>query len=280
MQFVRLHRLLAKAMLPHREQWKRIHGTHHTRDSGRTVCWRSSRSHRSLGVSIVSQPPGYHDTLNQDLLARLPTDSRRMLEVGCGTGALARAYRKGNPSVHYTGVEVVEAVARNATNACNEVVVGDIETPTCLDAIDRLRRDPGWDLLVFGDVLEHLLDPLRVLTELRARMAVGATCLACIPNIGHVSILYQLLHARWNYADAGLLDRTHLRFFTQPTMTELFQQAGWTVRECTARVFEPEASAQAIAPLLALAPALRIDPAAMQLHLSAYQWIVRAENPG
>lgn len=228
----------------------------------------------------MSQPPGYHDTLNQDLLQRLPSDARRVLEIGCGSGALARAYRPRNPGVHYTGVELSEPAARAAANACNEVVIGNIESPACLQALDRLRGNGDWDLLVCGDVLEHLQDPLRTLAELRTRMAVGAACFACIPNIGHVSIVYQLLRARWNYADAGLLDRTHLRFFTQPTMVELFQQAGWTVHECTARVFEPEASNQAIAPLLALAPALGMDPAAMQLHLSAYQWIVRADNPG
>lgn len=228
----------------------------------------------------MSQPAGYHDTLNQDLLARLPGTARRVLEVGCGSGSLARAYRQRNPGVHYTGVEMVEDAARRAADACNDLVRGDIEARSCLDALDELRRDPGWDLLVLGDVLEHLFDPLRVLAQLRTRMTAGATCLACIPNIGHVSIVYQLLRARWDYADAGLLDRTHLRFFTQPTMTGLFQQAGWTVHECTARVFEPEASARAIAPLLALAPTLGMDPAAMELHLSAYQWIVRAENPG
>ena len=228
----------------------------------------------------MTQPPGYHDKLNHDLLASLPADARRVLEIGCGSGALARAYRQRNQSVHYTGVEVVKDAARSATDACNDLVRGDIETQLCLDALDQLRRDPGWDLLVLGDVVEHLLDPLRVLSELRARMAVGATCLACIPNIGHVSIIYQLLRGRWNYTDSGLLDRTHLRFFTQPTMAELFQQAGWTVRECGARVLEPEASERAIAPLLALAPALRMDPAAMKVHLLAYQWIVRAENPG
>lgn len=228
----------------------------------------------------MSQPPGYHDKLNQDLLASLPTDARRVLEVGCGSGALARAYRQRNPGVHYTGVEVVQDAARNATDACNDLVRGDIETKPCLDALDQLRRDPGWDLLVLGDVVEHLLDPLRVLTELRARMTEGAICMACIPNIGHVSIIYELLRARWNYADTGLLDRTHLRFFTQPTMVELFQQAGWTVSGCGPRVAQPETIDRAIAPFLALAPRLRMDPAAMKLHLSAYQWIVRAENPG
>ncbi len=228
----------------------------------------------------MSQPPGYHDTLNRDLLDRLPADACRVLEIGCGNGALARAYRARNPGAHYTGVEIAGAPAHAAAGACHEVVNGDIETTACVDALDRLRCSSGWDLLVCGDVLEHLQDPLRVLAALRARMATGASCLACIPNIGHVSIVYQLLRAHWNYTDAGLLDRTHLRFFTQPTMVQLFQQAGWKVHECTARVFDEEASNRALAPLLALAPTLGIEPAAMQLHLSAYQWIVRAENPG
>jgi 2-polyprenyl-3-methyl-5-hydroxy-6-metoxy-1,4-benzoquinol methylase len=228
----------------------------------------------------MSQPQGYYDTLNHDLLARLPQDARRVVEVGCGGGALARAYRHRNPGAHYTGVELAEAAARRAAGACHEVVLGDIQSPACLQALDRLRAGAGWDLVVCGDVLEHLLDPLRVLAELRLRTISGGICVACIPNIGHVSIVQQLLRAQWNYADAGLLDRTHLRFFTQPTMVELFRQAGWRVNECTARVFDPAATAQAIAPLLALAPALGLEPAAMEMHLAAYQWIVRAENPG
>lgn len=228
----------------------------------------------------MSQPPGYYDSLNHDLLARLPTDARRVLEPGCGAGALARAYRQRNPAAHYTGVEKAQAQARQATTTCTNVVHGDIESAACWQALDRLRAEEGWDLIVCGDVLEHLLDPLRALAELRLRSTLGGRCIACIPNIGHVSIVQQLLRAQWHYTDAGLLDRTHLRFFTQPTMIELFRQAGWNVRECTARVFEPAATERAITPLLALAPALGLDPAAMQLHLSAYQWIVSAENPG
>ena len=61
-----------------------------------------------------------------------------------------------------------------------------------------------------------------MLAELRLRTTVGGSCVACIPNIGHVSIVQQLLRAQWNYGDAGLLDRTHLRFFTQPTMVARF----------------------------------------------------------
>lgn len=228
----------------------------------------------------MSQPPGYYDTLNADLLVRLPANASRVLEPGCGAGALARAYRRQNPSAHYTGVEMAESQARLAAGACDTVVTGDIESAACLRGLDELRGDGDWDLLVCGDVLEHLLDPLRTLAELRLRTTPGATCVACIPNIGHVSIVRQLLQAQWNYADDGLLDRTHLRFFTLPTMIELFRQAGWTVHECTARVFEPEATERAIAPLLALAPALRLEPDTMRLHLSAYQWIVRASNTG
>ena len=76
----------------------------------------------------------------------------------------------------------------------------------------------------------------------------------------------------------GLLDRTHLRFFTQPTMVALFAQAGWEVQTCTARVFEPEATERALLPLLELAPRLGMDPDAMRLHLSAYQWLVEARR--
>lgn len=227
----------------------------------------------------MTQPHGYHDHINHDLLARLPVDAQRVLEIGCGSGALAVAYRQRNPGAHYTGVEKAPRPAQQAAARLHATVHGDIEAPACLAALDRHAQGKQWDLIVCGDVLEHLLDPLRTLADLRLRTRPGGQCMACIPNIGHYSIVHQLLRAQWNYADAGLLDRTHLRFFTLPTMAALFQQSGWVLRECTARVIDEAATTRGIASLLPLAPVLGLDPAQMQLHLSAYQWIVRAENP-
>ena len=226
----------------------------------------------------MTAPADYHDRLNTDLLARLPAGARHALEIGCGSGALARAYRAGHPETDYTGVECDAAAARRAQAACTRVVLGDIESTACWQALDQLRPGPGWDLVVLGDVLEHLRDPLATLAGLAARASVEARCVACIPNVGHVSLVYQLLQARWDYADDGLLDRTHLRFFTQPTMVALFAQAGWEVQTCTARVFEPEATERALLPLLELAPRLGMDPDVMRLHLSAYQWLVEARR--
>lgn len=226
----------------------------------------------------MTAPADYHDRLNTDLLARLPLGARHVLEIGCGSGVLARAYRSGNPATDYTGVECDAAAARRAQLACTRVVLGDIEAPTCWQALDRLHAATGWDLFVLGDVLEHLRDPLATLSALAARASADARCVACIPNVGHVSLVYQLLQARWDYADEGLLDRTHLRFFTQPTMMALFAQAGWEVQACTARVFEPEATERALLPLLELAPRLGMAPEAMRLHLSAYQWLVEARR--
>ena len=226
----------------------------------------------------MTAPADYHDRLNTDLLARLPASARHALEIGCGSGALARAYRAGHPETDYTGVECDAAAARRAQAACTRVVLGDIESTACWQALDQLRPGPGWDLVVLGDVLEHLRDPLATLAGLAARASVEARCVACIPNVGHVSLVYQLLRARWDYADDGLLDRTHLRFFTQPTMVSLFAQAGWEVQACTARVFDPEATERALLPLLELAPRLGMDTEAMRLHLSAYQWLVEARR--
>ena len=87
----------------------------------------------------MSQPNGYYDTLNHDLLNRLPTDARRVLELGCGAGALARAYRPRNPGAHYTGVEKVAAQAELASGACDALATGDIESVACLDALDAIR---------------------------------------------------------------------------------------------------------------------------------------------
>jgi SAM-dependent methyltransferase len=220
----------------------------------------------------------YYSNINQDLLKAIPGEASFVLEIGCGTGQFAKAYRSLNPATCYVGVEIFESAAREAERNVSYLITGDIANPVTLSAIDKVRSGRFFDVLVLGDVIEHLGNPGEVLEELITRMRPGGMCVACIPNVSHWSIVLQLLHGRWDYTETGLLDRTHLRFFTLDTAVDLFKQAGWSVLDARPRILMKEKTDSVAGELLPLSKNLGISPEKMYRDLSAFQWVIRALN--
>lgn len=220
----------------------------------------------------------YYDNVNPDLLACLPLTALRVLEIGCGAGGLARAYKARNPNVYYVGVELFQAAAEQAAQWLDHVILGSIETPEVQQALTDVQQGQLFDVLILGDVLEHLRDPWNVLTELRTRMTAGGICLACIPNVSHWSIVRSLLTGRWDYAEQGLLDRTHLRFFTLDTSVEMFMKAGWKLIDASPRILWPDKTREAVSAIQPAAYALGIPAQRLERDLSAFQWVIRAVN--
>ncbi len=169
--------------------------------------------------------PDYFDRVNPDLLALIPPDAKVVLEIGCGAGALCEAYRRINPGVAWYGVEpdFDARVEGNRPGRCNYVHGGPVESCDFDDG--DFPEDPV-DVLVLGDVLEHLHDPWSQLHRLTRLIKPGALILACIPNIGHWTVIRDLMAGKWTYTDEGLMDRTHLRFFTLESIVATFQDAG------------------------------------------------------
>jgi len=156
------------------------------------------------------------------IVGRIPVGSR-VLEVGCATGFMAEHLTRARGCL-VTGVEQDPDAARVAAGRCARLVVGDVENPALL-----ARCAGEYDVIVFADVLEHLRDPATVLRALAGYLAPGGRVLASIPNVAHWSIRWRLLVGRWEYQERGILDRTHLRFFTRRSALRLFQQAGLAV---------------------------------------------------
>lgn len=132
------------------------------------------------------------------------------------------------------GIESFEDAAKQAEKALDHVLCGNIEQ------MALPYQHEQFDCIIFGDVLEHLLDPWAVLKKVKPFLKREGAILSSIPNIGHISTVLELLAGRFTYTDAGLMDQTHLRFFTLHEIHALFQSAGFHVRELeTIRVQHP-----------------------------------------
>jgi len=169
------------------------------------------------------------------LMVELIGGSKRVLDVGCATGYLARALREQDCTV--SGLEYDAQAAEEARPFLDTLLVGDVEELDLLEAFG----DERFDVVVFGDVLEHLRDPLAVLRKARRLLAEGGSVVASIPNIAHGSVRLALMAGRFEYQTLGLLDSTHLRFFTLGSIQTLFHDAGMVpvdVRRTTAGFFD------------------------------------------
>jgi len=158
--------------------------------------------------------------------------NKRDLEVGCATGYFTKVLAERGCKV--VGMELDPEAATVAGNWAERVVVGSVDEEGPWDLVD----DESFDVITFGDVLEHLQDPLAVLRAAVHKLKPSGFIVTSLPNIAHGDVRLSLLHGAFQYTDLGLLDRTHIRFFTLQTIRELLRDAGLVVVE-TERVIMP-----------------------------------------
>ena len=230
-----------------------------------------SSSSDTHGAGSMSQTPT-HDHHNAGLLALIPSASRRLVEIGCSTGAMAREWRRLHPDCDWFGVDVDPVRAALARQHCQQVAVMDIEQAD--DAF--FAQHAGRDCWVFGDVLEHLRDPWRLLRRIRAGMSGDACVVACIPNVQHWSVQAALSRGEFRYVDAGLLDRTHLRWFTRQTLIELFEDSGFGIVEFGSTQMDAPQADTILRSIAALAQCSGGDAVAAVNDAQAFQYLLRA----
>jgi SAM-dependent methyltransferase len=148
----------------------------------------------------------------------------RVLEFGCATGYMSQVLKE-RLGCSVTGIEIEPEAARAAEAHCERVIVGDAEE---LD-FEALFGDERYDMALFADVLEHLKDPAAVLRRVRPFVAEDGAVVASIPNVAHGSVRLALLAGQFQYRERGLLDASHVRFFTRDSIQDLFEGSGYVI---------------------------------------------------
>jgi len=189
----------------------------------------------------MTQVKQYYANINSELLDICPP-ANRVLEFGCGTGRFLAAYKTKNSDAYCVGFEKFTAAAEEAQSTCDLVITGDAEQP---DEHANLAEN-SFDLIIYGDVLEHFIDPWEALKKHIPLLKSGGTICACIPNISHWSMIFNLINGQFEYQDSGLMDRTHLRFFTKATIGKMFTEAGLTIELLQPRTFQTKNTQNAL----------------------------------
>lgn len=166
-----------------------------------------------------------YDTFNPYVFRRIGDAAAVVLDVGCATGLLGRELRRAGHVGQLVGIEKDSAMARVAQPHYDRLLVADIERS------ESLSLDPaGFDVIVCADILEHLRDPATVLRNLVPCLRKDGKLIISVPNIAFVGIRLSLLAGRFSYnPSGGILDATHLRFFTRATFRQLLEDAGLQV---------------------------------------------------
>jgi 2-polyprenyl-3-methyl-5-hydroxy-6-metoxy-1,4-benzoquinol methylase len=158
----------------------------------------------------------------------VPSTARSVLDIGCGAGAFGAGLKAERPDVAVWGVEPDPGAAAVAAGCLDRVLTGT--APAVLSALEERR----FDCVVMNDVVEHVLEPEDLLRAVLPHIAPGGRLVASIPNIRHHTAVADLaLRGRWEYTDEGILDRTHLRFFTRSSMRALLERCGYRVAGVT-----------------------------------------------
>ena len=171
------------------------------------------------------------------LVLELVEPGARVLEFGCASGYMSRALRDRRGAT-VVGVELDAEAAQLAVPYTERLLVGDAEE---LDLETELGGE-RFDAILFADVLEHLRDPAALLKRVRPLVAENGVVIASIPNVAHASVRLALLGGSFRYREWGLLDETHLRFFTRDGVQDLFESSGYVITQWQRRRLEVEES--------------------------------------
>lgn len=181
-------------------------------------------------VSVVSS---YHDLVRRDVFQIVPAQAGRILDVGGGIGATSAALKADGRA---TTVTLVDQVTDARASGVDNAYAGDLEDPSLLNL--AITGAGPFDTILCLDVLEHLKDPWATLCRLQDALAPHGCIVISLPNVNSMELVGPLvLKGRFDLQDSGIMDRTHLRWFTKQTMIKMAVDAGLTVEQVEPRIY-------------------------------------------
>ncbi|MDQ1253175.1 MAG: hypothetical protein QG646_2325 [Euryarchaeota archaeon] len=171
--------------------------------------------------------PRFIDLNNKNISHSLIVDligrNKKVLEIGTSTGYVSKILTERGNLV--TGIEIDKEAAEIASNYCESMIIGDIEE---ID-MNRYLESYSYDVIVVGDILEHLKNPEALLEQLKNYLKTGGYIVVSLPNFCHGDVILNLLLGDFRYTETGLLDETHLRFFAYKNIINLFNKCGYAI---------------------------------------------------
>jgi 2-polyprenyl-3-methyl-5-hydroxy-6-metoxy-1,4-benzoquinol methylase len=207
-------------------------------------------------VAFNTRPFGGHARL-----LALAGSPERALDVGCSSGYLARRLVEGG--AHVIGIEADERAAAEAREVCEQVLVGDVES------MELPFAEGSFDLVLCGDLIEHLRDPQAFLERVRPLLRPDGRLVLTTPNVANWAMRLGLLGGRWRYTERGILDRSHTHLFTKKTLEETIDRAGYRIVDFDVTAPVPKVGTPAVE--RAAHALARLRPS-----LLAYQFVVAA----
>ena len=186
----------------------------------------NKQNQKGTGNAVDSD---YYRQGRKEVEALVPGEAMRILDVGCGEGILGkRLLDRGAAEV--VGIEANPMAGERAKENLPRVLDGDVEV------MELPFEDGYFDCIICADVLEHLKEPLITLRRFNRYLADSGTIIASIPNVRYYGVINMLVEGEWKYQDYGILDKTHLRFFTKTDIDVLFTEAGFEITGIAANI--------------------------------------------
>lgn len=175
--------------------------------------------------NITEQPKGYYKRHRHEMVDFLPKTAKTLLDIGCGIGTFGEVLKE-EMGVEVWGVEKNEKAAEEAARKVDKVLRGDI-----CEVYSQLP-DKYFECIVFNDVIEHFVDPYIVLQQIKSKLKSDGVVVCSIPNVRYYENLFDLLFRKqWKYEEQGILDKTHLRFFTEKSIKDMFKMLDYEILE-------------------------------------------------
>ncbi len=179
----------------------------------------------------------YYRHVRSEVAEHIVSGKHRVLDVGCASGVLGEYLKRQGCASEVVGIEIDSLVAKEASTKLDHVLCANLNHAGVFDVLNDFDK-ASFDYIICADVLEHLIDPWKILTDLAMYLKPGGRLVVSLPNVQHWSVWRPLiLMGQWEYCEAGIMDRTHLRFFTRASSQKLLIRANLHVIECRPMIY-------------------------------------------